>query len=227
MPDDAAASLKPKRRKATPRKPLQARGRARYEAVLDLLESLLAESDWDEIGYYEIVERAGMPAASIYHFFPSKSALAMALADRYFEHFRAEAEAFAADANFVRWQDFYAAGIKTSVEYYNSHPAAMKLILGSQPFLEIHRGDSSTNRIVSDRTIEALSRMYELPYIQDPHRKFMIAIAIGDAVWRTSFDEHGYITPVFEEESTRAVVAYLRTFLPEDLEPKQETGAAA
>lgn len=232
MPDDPRAarqdaSRQSTVRKTTPRKPLQQRGRARYEAILDVLESLLAETDWEQIGYYQIVERAGMPAASVYHFFPSRTALVMALADRYFEHFRTEAQAYAADANFPRWQDFFAAGIRSSVEYYNSHPAAMKLILGSQPFMEIHHGDSTTNRIITGRTLEAFRRMYELPYLQDPHRKFLIALAIADAVWRTSFDEHGYITPVYEEESTRAVIAYLRTFLPEDLEQKQQTSADA
>jgi AcrR family transcriptional regulator len=214
-------------RRTTPRKPLQERGRARYEAILDVLESLLAETDWDRIGYYQIVERAGMPAASVYHFFPSRNALVMALADRYFEHFRQEAQRFTARCDFPRWQDFVAAGHRVSVEFYNSHPAAMKLILGSQPFMEIHQSDSSVNRIVTDLMVGAFRRMYELPYIQDPHRKFLIVLAIGDAVWRTSLDEHGYITPVYQEEATRAVIAYFRTFLPEDLQPNQESSPAA
>ncbi|MDB5482066.1 MAG: transcriptional regulator, TetR family [Caulobacteraceae bacterium] len=213
-------------RRTTPRKPQQERGRARYETILNVLESLLAETDWDQIGYYQIVERARMPAASIYHFFPSRDALVAALADRYFEHFTREAERFTANCDFPRWQDFVAAGHRISVEFYNSHPASMKLILGSQPFMEIRKSDSSVNRIVTDQTVEAFRRMYELPYIQDPHRKFLIVLAIGDAVWRTSLDEHGYITPVYEEEATRAVIAYFRTFLPEDLEPKQEAASS-
>jgi AcrR family transcriptional regulator len=214
-------------RRTTPRKPLQERGRARYEAILDVLEALLAETDWDQIGYYQIVERAGMPAASIYHFFPSKNALAMALADRYFVHFRQEAERFTANCAFPRWQDFIAAGHRVTVEYYNNHPAAMKLILGAQPFMEIHRSDSTTNQIITGETVDSFRRMYELPYIQDPHRKFLIMLAIGDAIWRTSLDEHGYITPVYAEEATRAAIAYFRTFLPEDLQPRQEPGSAA
>lgn len=226
-PTGGRPSREARPRRTLPRKPVQARGRARYEAILDVLESLLAETDWDQIGYYQIVERAGMPAASIYHFFPSRNAMVAALADRYFGHFRREAQSFTADCEFPRWQDFVTAGHRVTVEYYNSHPAAMKLILGPQSFSDIHRSDSTTNRIITEQTVEAFSRMYELPYIQDPHRKFMIVLAIGDAVWRTSLDEHGYITPVYEEEATRAVIAYFRTFLPEDLEPKQETNPAA
>jgi AcrR family transcriptional regulator len=228
MPDDQSerrTSRATGPRRTMPRKPLQERGRARYDAILDVLESLLAETDWDQIGYYQIVERAGMPAASIYHFFPSKNAMVTALTDRYFDHFRQEAQRFTAQCDFPRWQDFVAAGHRVTVEYYNSHPAAMKLILGSQPFMEIHRSDSTTNRIVTEQTVEAFRRMYELPYIQDPHRKFLIVLAIGDAVWRTSLDEHGYITPIYEEEATRAVIAYFRTFLPEDMEPKQDAGS--
>jgi AcrR family transcriptional regulator len=209
-------------RRTKPRKPLQERGRARYEAILDVLESLLAETDWDQIGYYQIVERANMPAASIYHFFPTKSALFMALAERHLEHFRAESQAFSETCSFPRWQDFIASRQAGAVKYYNTHRAAMKLILGAQPFMEIRQSDSSTNRIISNQMLESFRRMYELPYLQDPHRKFLVAMAIADAVWRTSFDEHGHITPVYEEEATRAVIAFCRTFLPEDLEPKQE-----
>lgn len=223
---DGKAAKRPPRR-TTPRKPLQDRGRARYETILDVLESLLTETDWDQVGYYKIVERAGMPAASIYHFFPTKSALFMALAERYLEHFRSESRAFSESCNFPRWQEFIAARQKLAVEYYNTHRAAMKLILGTQPFLEIRRSDSSTNRVISDQIIGSFRRMYELPYIQDPDRKFLVVMAIGDAVWRTSFEEHGYITPVYAEEATRAVIAYCRTFLPEELEPKQDTRAEA
>ena len=225
MAESAASQRAPRR--TTPRKPLQERGRARYETILDVLEALLAETDWDQIGYYQIVERAGMPAASIYHFFPSKGALATALADRHFQHFRQEAQRFTADCNYPRWQDFVAAGHRVTVEYYNSHPAAMKLILGAQPFMEIHRSDATTNQIITGETVDSFRRMYELPYIQDPHRKFLIMLAIGDAVWRTSLDEHGYITPAYAEEATRAVIAYFRTFLPEDLQPKQDADPAA
>jgi len=231
-PDKTEQAHKPDRtekrapRRTTPRKPLQERGRARYEAILDVLESLMAETGWDQIGYYQIVERAGMPAASIYHFFPTKSALFMALAERHLEHFRVQSQAFSETCNFSRWQDFIASRQKGAVNYYNTHQAAMKLILGAQPFLEIRQSDSSTNRIISDQMLESFRRMYELPYIQDPNRKFLVAMAIADAVWRTSFDEHGHITPIYEEEATRAVIAFCRTFLPEELEPKQEQRVA-
>jgi hypothetical protein len=40
-----------------------------------------------------------------------------------------------------------------------------------------------------------------------PGSEFLIAVAIGDAVWRTSSAEHGYITPIYEEDATRAVTA--------------------
>ena len=221
-PPETGETRKRAPRRTTPRQPLQERGRARYETILDVLESLLAETDWDQIGYYRIVERAGMPAASIYHFFPTKGALFMALADRYLEHFRAASKVFSETCDFARWQDFIAASQKSAVRYYNTHQAAMKLILGTQPFMEIRQSDSRTNRVISDQTFDSFRRMYELPYIQDPRRKFLIVMAIADAVWRTSFDEHGYITQTYAEEATRAVIAFCRTFLPEDLEPKQD-----
>ena len=39
----------------------------------------------DEIGPYQIAERAGVPPASVYQFFPTKEAAYQALAERYLD----------------------------------------------------------------------------------------------------------------------------------------------
>jgi AcrR family transcriptional regulator len=208
------------RSRAVPRRPLQERGRVRYEALLDAAEALLSERDLDDIGYYEIVKRAGMPAASAYHFFPTKSAIFMALAERYFEHFVLDATRIPRKA-WPHWQDLLTTMHRRAAAYYNGHKAAMKLILGAQPFLELQQADSSTNHKISAQILETLRAIYELPFIKDAERRFLVAIAISDGIWRSSFSEFGRITPEYQAEGVRAVVAYMRTFLPEHLEPRK------
>jgi hypothetical protein len=68
-----------------------------------------------------------------------------------------------------------------------------------------------------------LRNMYELPFVKDVERRFLVAIAISDGIWRSSFSEFRCITPDYEAEGVRAVVAYLRTFLPEHLEARRQT----
>jgi AcrR family transcriptional regulator len=188
--------------------------------MLDAAEALLSEHELDMIGYYEIVKRAGMPAASAYHFFPTKSAIFMALAERYFEHFISEATKVPRKS-WPHWQDLLATMHRNAADYYNDHKAAMKLILGAQPFLEVQQADSSTNKKISAQIQQVLRTMYELPFIRDAERRFLVAIAISDGIWRLSFSEFGYITPEYEAEGVRAVVAYMRTFLPEHLEARK------
>lgn len=217
MPATArTAKTKPVSRTA-PRTPRQERGRARYEAMLDAAEALLATAEVEEIGYYEIVKRARMKAASAYHFFPTKSAIFIALAQRYLAHFVQWSQESPSRSH-VRWQDLIANAHQDAVAYYNGHRAAMKLILGAQPFLEVLRDDSTANKTISLQLLERLRTAYELPNIKDAERKFLIAVAISDGIWRASFSAFGRIVPDYAEEAVRATLAYLRTFLPEHLE---------
>lgn len=201
----------------SPRQPRQDRSRARYEALLDTVEAMLAEQLPEDIGFYQIAERAGMAAASVYHLFPTKGAVFLALAERYFEKFLNGAVFGEKPSNITTWQDYVRERHQRAVAFYNAHPPAMKLILGAQPFLEITSEDSSVNKEVSRRSFEQLSKLFHTPLIENPEQKFLISLSISDAVWRLSFMEHGYITPDYAAQASKAVIAYLRTFLPEDL----------
>ncbi len=207
-------------RRTAPRQPLQERGRARFEALLDTVEVMLAEHEPDQIGFYQIAERAGMPAASVYHFFPTKNAAFLALARRYLDHFRQGARRPIDPAETGSWQDVIRKRHERAVAYYNAHPPAMKLILGVQPFLEIHDADSTANEDISKLLLEDLRRTFHFPYVAGPEQKFLICLSIADAIWRISFAAHRRITPDFAREATRATLAYMRTFLPEVLEPR-------
>lgn len=208
-------------RRAGPRRPLQERGRARYEALLDCVEAMVVERDPTEIGFYEIAEKAGMAAASVYHFFPTKNAMFLALAERYFDHFRRGASVELDAARPSTWQDYFRQRHERAVAYYNANVPAMRLILGAQPFLDIRSVDNLVNKELSRRSYERLGCFFHLPYIVEPERKFLIGLSLADATWRISFTEHGRITPDYSAEATRAVLAYMRTFLPEDLEPRE------
>ncbi len=193
----------------------------RVQSLLDVVEAMMLESDIEDIGYYDIVKRAGMSPASVYHFFPSKPAIFEALAGRYFDDFIKKNESRDSGRAWDTWQDYIADGIKDSVAYYNAHPGAMRLILGAQPFLEIRRADDAANIAISSANYRTMSEMYELPKLKDGERKFLLAVTIGDAVCRLSYTTHAHITAEFAEETQRAVIAYYRTFLPDYLERRR------
>lgn len=70
------------RSEATPR-PIQARSRARVEAILDAAEEVFLETGFARATTNHVAARAGTSIGALYRFFPNKEALLVALADRY------------------------------------------------------------------------------------------------------------------------------------------------
>jgi AcrR family transcriptional regulator len=65
------------------RAPVQRRGQARVEAILDAAEAVFGEMGVESATTNAIAERAGASVGSMYHFFPNKAAILEALAERY------------------------------------------------------------------------------------------------------------------------------------------------
>jgi AcrR family transcriptional regulator len=75
---------------AEPRRlPSQQRSRERVERMLQAASDLIAAHGSDALKMREVAERAGVPIGSLYQFFPDKSAVIRALAERYTRESRA------------------------------------------------------------------------------------------------------------------------------------------
>lgn len=67
---------------------LQSRSRERVEQVLAAAETLVVETGMEGLKMRELARRAGLPIASLYHYFPSSSSVVRALAVRHLENLR-------------------------------------------------------------------------------------------------------------------------------------------
>lgn len=65
------------------RAPIQSRGQKRVDEILDAAEELIAEVGVEAMTTNAVAERAGASVGSLYHFFPSKEAIVLALAHRF------------------------------------------------------------------------------------------------------------------------------------------------
>lgn len=204
------------------RRPSRERGRTRFQALLEATESLLKEGNPDDIGLYQIAERAGIAPASVYHFFPTKNAALLALAEKYHADFRVMVNEPIAASRLISWQDLLVVRHERAVEYYNSHLPAAKIFLGIHPSWEIHQADKNYNRGASQVLFEHFDRVFVMPYVKDPSSRFEIMYSIADSIWAISFERHMTITPKYAEEATSACIAYCRTFLPERVERRAE-----
>jgi AcrR family transcriptional regulator len=67
---------------------LQNRSRERIEQIIAAAETLVVETGMEGLKMRELARRAGVPIASLYHYFPSSSSIVRAIAIRYLDSLR-------------------------------------------------------------------------------------------------------------------------------------------
>lgn len=201
-----------------PRKPLQERSRQRVEKLLDATDKLLSSKDPSDVGLYDIARLAKVPPASVYHFFPTKEAAFVALAERYLQRLYKVVRETPLDRTRIKhWSDVFILGSERSLAFYNRHPVLLKLFFGGAVSPEIRRRDDEYLRSMSEGGYDWLNRYFCMPYLPDAEMKFAVIWSIYDGITMTSYQRHGCVTREFHDELLRAVLAYCRTFLPEVL----------
>lgn len=207
-----------KRPSRQPRVPVRGRGVARYGALLDAAETLLLEQSPDDVGLYDIAEAAGIPPASVYHFFPTKEAAFVGLVQRYTDGFKTiSREPFPAK-RLRSWQDLMRIEQEYARAYYGAHPVALKLFFGGLGGLEGRRLDHQFNSAMAQGMYGRYDTVFHMPHVAEPARRFNVGLSIMDAIWSLSFHETGSITHWYGEEALAACFAYCRLFLPEQVE---------
>lgn len=221
----AARASRKARPSSLPRKPLQKRSRERFELLLNATDHLLATRPLDEIGLYDIAERAAMPAASVYHFFPSREAAFAALAERYLEQLD---ELNGRPLRLTRdhgWQDQFTMTMRRSIKFYNDHPVFMSLVLGGAVSAEVRQRDLEFNRRYAEGAYERMNGTFIMPYLSDAPMRFYVLLGIFDGMATASYGRFGRVTDEYRDELIRAVIAYFRTFLPEVLQRREDHDA--
>jgi AcrR family transcriptional regulator len=69
--------------RATHGMPVQKRSRERFEMILNTAEGMLRENGGDAFKMSELVAKSGVPFGSLFQYFPDKTAVIAALAERY------------------------------------------------------------------------------------------------------------------------------------------------
>lgn len=194
----------------------------RFAALVDAVETLLTEHNPDDIGLYQIADQANVPPGSVYHFFPTREAAFLALANRYLSGFEALASLPIDTTALESWQSLMAWDQQKAMHFYNERPAALKLLLGGFGGLDIRQADTRYNAQAGNEMYHRLDTIFHMPFVRDPETKFHITIEILDAVWSISYVKHGRITDEYYREALDACTAYCRLFLPERVELREE-----
>jgi AcrR family transcriptional regulator len=200
------------RTRTTARVPQRRNGIARFNALLDASEVLIARMPVADISLNAIAEEAGVPRVSAYHFFPSVDAVMASLYDRYLEEMLSTSLRVDQKAR-RRWQTALAAMLRAARRYFDAHPAAMHLVLSPQVPKDMNAG----NRRFGHEIEQWLRENFALEASRDLTLACEIVVELVDAVWSKSYQEHGRLTDRLFDEALKAATSYLGTCLPESL----------
>jgi AcrR family transcriptional regulator len=195
------------------RKPVQARGIARYEKILDAAEELIIEVGVDDVSSHMVARRAGVSASSVYQYFPTRDMIFLALSERHFNRVVPFFEERIASRELHNWDDMITLLVVTSCEFYNEDVVGLRLFLGVHTATMVRNAAASRVTRVADELSRLLGRYIDLPPIRQFPEKLAIALNAMDGVFIRSIAFHGIITPDYCNEALRVVMGYLNTYL--------------
>ncbi|HMJ12007.1 MAG TPA: TetR/AcrR family transcriptional regulator [Polyangiaceae bacterium] len=198
--------------KAFARKPQQQRARIRCERVLDEARKLLIERGVAGFSIPDLATRLGYSRAAIYNFFPAPSAIFNELTQRYLLELEAQLFRNAPEPLKLSWQDGAHAFATLAAKFYNRNPAACILILGGST--------SNESTVAQALLLQRLGSLVEQRFVQrgivlpsSPPNVALLSVEIGTACLRASFFLHGKVTPEYQREAGKAMIAYLSQYV--------------
>lgn len=209
-----------------PSRQMRKRGVERHNTLLDATEKLLTVHNDEDVSLAQIAEEAGVPLASVYHFFPNRNAAFVALALRFNEEIYHLSIQPLTDPEPQTWQEMLHMKHSRAAAFQNSRPAALRLFLGAGVSVAVRNADLSGNSRIARSRERLFEAYFHMPYIPDFVDRLEISGASMDGVWALSYGRHGTITEAFRLEASASAIDYLRRFLPEFLPRKPLTQKA-
>jgi AcrR family transcriptional regulator len=192
-----------------PRRPERANGRRRYELLLDAAERLMQRDGPEGLTVHALAREAGVPAASVYHFFPGPSAIPIGLAERYMAGFVDTLNRPIDGLGSMPWPEIVATLIGRALDYYLAHPYAQRLLLGSDHSWRIREADLANNSLLAGTAAALLAPHFPAAPPDALRRAAVVATSLTDALFTLSIFEQGWVTEDCAAEAVLVCCAYL------------------
>lgn len=193
------------------RKPQQARGRAKYEHVLDVTESLLVDEGYDAINTNAIAAAAGISIGSLYHYFPDKAAVLTALAERFYERYMVLMAAYHESLNSsVPIRDYVEGLLGTLETFAEQNPAlGPSFVVASLAVTEIDDLDRDYHRKIIEMLADHYRKVKPALGSEAASAAATTVMLVLDALFLEGDDA----TDVLADEAIRMLTAYLEMYL--------------
>lgn len=167
------------------RKPSQARSQERVNQILDVAERLFVEDGYSSTTTNAIAHEAKVPIGSVYQFFPDKSAIIYALAERYNAQLRSDLLELLDGNAEIPLEEYVEQIIDLVYHFFIDNPGLYAIFMNLQSSLtqleEIE--EAADNLLIQDLSI-FLQRFYpELEADAYFPISFVLVKAIGNLLW--------------------------------------------
>ncbi|MFW2176418.1 MULTISPECIES: TetR/AcrR family transcriptional regulator [unclassified Moraxella] len=192
-------------------------GRLRRQKLLAAAKELSATRPISQITLADVCEKADIPRASAYHFFPNVEAIFLAL--RFLNAMEIFKKLEAVDSQkYSRWQAYVTALVDTGVEVIQADPTVARLIYETNtPDFEGNAFGSEIEKEISNLVYDKLSAHYKMPNLDTIKQQLLVAYGLVNGVFTLAYRSEQKITDSYRQEAITAVIAYLRCYLPENL----------
>lgn len=191
-------------------KRMQRRGIERRQAILDAAIQILATEGYEAATLKAMADLAGIPVASMYHYFPDRLQVEIELMQAWIPQLTARIDAAMADARLTSLSDGVEAVIAPSVGFFTENPACAELwFVGRHPALfdivaEFH--DQSTRKLwqwlLDHQALRA----------DTPVLPVQIAFEAGNHLFDLAFRQSPQDREAILTEARRMVISYLRLY---------------
>lgn len=204
----------------TYRKPRQKRGLKKFETILDSANELIDQKGVHNFSLYDVADHAGVASGSVYHFFPNMEAVFAALVERYDREFERIVSENIPPEQVESWGDVLWHHIEKSRHYINENDQVMILILGPGQTWQTKQVDTVGDTAIARAMFRNIDEYFSIPDSPDPAELLHLAIRILESIWQLSYQRHGRVTREMQEETYRAMCAYLELYWPKYLPRK-------
>jgi len=198
---------------ARPDAVLQKRGIERVHAILDAGEAILAEHGYEAATLKAIGERAGIPIASVYHYFADRHQVDLAILQRHLHALDEDVRAAVESRTIATMADGVDAIIDPMLTYFRAHPSCVELWFS-------HQRDQSLTELVQQYDDETALMLWEFAIDrgflrQDtPLLVMQLAFEAGSRLFDSAFRRSPKGDDTTIAEARRMVHSYLSTYAP-------------
>ncbi|ORA11593.1 TetR/AcrR family transcriptional regulator [Mycobacterium asiaticum] len=191
---------------------VQRRGRERVQAILDAASALLSEQGYEAATLKAAGERAGIPTASLYHYFSDRHQVDAELARRHLRELEAELSTVADNTKLRTLRDAIDAVIDPYVAYFREHRDFLQLwFAGRSPTLSAL---ARTFDEMQARRFWGLLLDRNLIGSDTPEFVVQLAFEAGNRLFDVAFRLSPTGDDTTIDEARRLLTAYLETYKP-------------